>query len=245
MFCPKCGTENTDTTAKFCKNCGHQLPTGTSPADEPKKKLRPTINVAGPLMLAVIIVVAGIVIYSLVGGEAGPYGKYVNRDNSDEYLELRQDGTFYLKEMGVGFTGEWEMKEDVLRLYLSELGLAVEGRLEGGKIVDDDGKVWVRTSALPQDASTSLQGRIIGKWEKIAEPEVVLEFSRDGTLNAVDSEASDTVERMGSYEFIDSDTIRMTLLNSESAVVDIRISDSGDTLTLSLGSTLESYRRVQ
>ncbi|MBL7184193.1 MAG: hypothetical protein ISS50_07065 [Anaerolineae bacterium] len=71
-------------------------------------------------------------------------GTYVNQDNSEEYLELKKDGIFYLKEIGVGFTGEWEIEEDVLTLSFPQLGLAIRGKLTGDTIIDEEGKIWVR-----------------------------------------------------------------------------------------------------
>lgn len=47
-------------------------------------------------------------------GKASILGTYVNEDNPDEYLELNEDGTFYLKEYGMSVTGEWEVKDDEL-----------------------------------------------------------------------------------------------------------------------------------
>jgi len=246
MFCPKCGTENKK-AAKFCKKCGHQLSTKTSAAGGFGKGLWATSSAARIAVLAAPLMIAGIVICLLLGGGRGPYGTYVNQDNSEEYLDLKEDGTFYLKELGIGFTGEWDIEGDVLRFYFSELGLATEGRLEGDKIMDSDGKTWVRRSRSAPEVSTSFQHAIIGKWQKTSEPELVLEFSKDGTLNVVDPERLSVSERIGSYEFVDSDTIQMTAFDSGPAIVDITISSSGDTLTLysSLSGSSEEYRKLR
>lgn len=75
-------------------------------------------------------------------GTIGVSGTYVNEDNPDEYLELNEDGTFYLKEYGISVTGEWEVKGDELRL--SWMGFVVTGQIKGNKIYDQDGKVWVK-----------------------------------------------------------------------------------------------------
>lgn len=232
MFCPKCGTENKD-MAKFCKSCGHQLPTRAPPAGISLRRLWSASRTTSILVLVVIIVTGGI-IYSLIGGKGGLPGTYVNRDNPSEYLELRRDSTFYLKEMGIGLSGEWEVEEDELRLYFPELG-TIPAEIRGNTLIDREGKVWVKESDLSESASTSSRNAIIGKWQKVAEPEVVIEFLKDGTLTVWEQET-------GSYEFIDSDTIRMTLPDYAPMIVDIRI--SGDTLTLSAGGTSEIYRRV-
>lgn len=69
------------------------------------------------------------------------YGKYINQDDSSEYLELDKDGTFYLREMGIGFTGNWKIKGDEIILMFS-LGIAAKGKIEGDTIIDEDGKTW-------------------------------------------------------------------------------------------------------
>lgn len=69
-------------------------------------------------------------------------GTYVNQDNPEEYLELDEDGTFYLKEYGMSLTGEWEIRGDELRL--SWMGMVVTGQIKGNRLIDNEGKVWVK-----------------------------------------------------------------------------------------------------
>ncbi len=94
-------------------------------------------------------------------------GTYVNQDNSGEYLELKKDGTFYLKEIGIGFTGEWEIEEDVLTLSFAQLGLAVRGKLKGDTIIDEGGKIWVRkkgkqiTPTIPPPSPAAITREVI------------------------------------------------------------------------------------
>ena len=76
-------------------------------------------------------------------GAGGISGTYVNEDNPNEYLELNEDGTFYLKEIGLGFDGEWEVKDNELRLHLT-MGLVATAEIKGNKIYDEEGKVWVK-----------------------------------------------------------------------------------------------------
>lgn len=77
-------------------------------------------------------------------GEIGSItGEYVNEDNTNEYMELYEDGTFYLKESGFGFDGTWEVKGNDIILH-SSLGMAARGEIKGNKLYDEDGKVWVK-----------------------------------------------------------------------------------------------------
>lgn len=73
----------------------------------------------------------------------GIAGTYVNRDNSDEYLDLNPDGSFFLKEY-LGFAGRYEVAGDTITIRLDS-GLAARARIhKDGSIHDDDGKVWVK-----------------------------------------------------------------------------------------------------
>lgn len=68
-------------------------------------------------------------------------GTYVNKANSSEYLELKANGEFYLREAGMGVAGKYEIEGDTITLEL-EMGLAVRGRIRGKSIIDNDGKTW-------------------------------------------------------------------------------------------------------
>ncbi len=73
-------------------------------------------------------------------------GKYVNQDDSSEYVEIKADGTYLLKMNGGEFMGEWEVKGNEIRFYREdELGMVrkAAGTVEGNIIHDYDGIVWV------------------------------------------------------------------------------------------------------
>lgn len=65
-------------------------------------------------------------------------GTYVNEDNPEWYIELKEDGTFYSREMmGEVFTGEWEIEGDKVVLK-SPLGITITVTLKGDTIVTID-----------------------------------------------------------------------------------------------------------
>ena len=100
--------------------------------------------------LAVIMLVSFI---GVVGCGVGSIsGTYVNENNPDEYLELNNDGTFYLKEMGIGITGEWEVTDDELRLEW--MGMVFTAEIRGNRLYDQDGKVWVKQSTQSETSQT-------------------------------------------------------------------------------------------
>jgi hypothetical protein len=75
-------------------------------------------------------------------GIVGVPGTYVNQDDPSEYLELKPDGSFYLKEAGMGVAGKWEVKGNELRL--SWAGFTMRGEIRGDRITDREGKTWVK-----------------------------------------------------------------------------------------------------
>jgi len=78
----------------------------------------------------------------LLACSKGAAGTYVNQKNKKEYLELRGDGTFFLRENGLGVSGRYRVDSGVITLTL-EGGLAVQGKIQGNTITDNDGKTWV------------------------------------------------------------------------------------------------------
>lgn len=112
--------------------------------------------------LAVILLLSlGTVILSCAPGKASVAGTYVCQHYPDDYLELHEDGTFYLEqtemyalqEINEEVTGEWEAEENQLRLYAKSCrfdGVETPMRsvftleIKGNKIYDEDGRVWVK-----------------------------------------------------------------------------------------------------
>jgi len=80
----------------------------------------------------------------LAPGKANVYGTWVNEADSSEYFELKQDGTYFLKEGGIGYSGEWEIENNTITVHVGETGVAARATLKDGKILDEDGKVWVK-----------------------------------------------------------------------------------------------------
>jgi|GEM_PF-885986 len=79
-------------------------------------------------------------------------GKYVTDDPS-EYLVLKGDGTFYLREkskflnmIAPETTGRYRLEGDEIVLT-HPLGIVTRGRIERGMIVDPDGKSWVKAGS--------------------------------------------------------------------------------------------------
>jgi len=79
--------------------------------------------------------------------KSGP-GKYVNRDNRQEYFELKPNGTFFLREYGMDLVGTYHIKGNVITGFLPN-GISAKAKFRGDTIVDEVGKTWVRVEEIP------------------------------------------------------------------------------------------------
>ncbi|MCL0082388.1 zinc-ribbon domain-containing protein [Dehalococcoidia bacterium] len=138
-YCSACGSKMED-NERFCASCGEQLQPGVGPAANhraPAGKPRWIYGLVGLVVIALII--GGLAI----GWEDGIHGTWVEQDNPGNRLEIRKDGTLVGYAMGIRVaTGTWEINGDVIRFEI--LGMTVEGRVEGDKIIDEYGTIFVR-----------------------------------------------------------------------------------------------------
>ena len=124
---------------RFCASCGQD--------QQPEVRLAPNRRAPGrkPRLiygLIGLIVIALIVGLSIIGREDGIYGTWVDQANPENYLEIRRDGTYVARGMGIRTTGTWEVSGDIIRFEL--WGFVVEARIEGDKIIDEFGTIFVR-----------------------------------------------------------------------------------------------------
>ena len=83
-------------------------------------------------------------------------GKYVTGD-PEEYLDIKKDGIFYLKEKGKYYsivgapetTGKWEIEKDKI-IFFHPLGIVTRGKIEPNVIIDEEGKIWFKEGSIPQ-----------------------------------------------------------------------------------------------
>ena len=73
-------------------------------------------------------------------------GKYYNTKNKAEYIELKSDNTFVLREYGDDYTGTYTVNNKKLSLKIATGTTAAKdtstGTIEGNTIVDDEKIVW-------------------------------------------------------------------------------------------------------
>lgn len=107
-------------------------------------------------------------------------GTYVNKDDSSEYFELEEDGTYHYhhEKLGYDLTGEWEVKGNKLIVSYPTTGPMPPSKIKGDKIIGEDGSVHIKVKkrSSPPPKPTSIPG------EYIDEQGEVLIINNDGTF---------------------------------------------------------------
>jgi hypothetical protein len=92
-------------------------------------------------------------LFSMAGCSKNFTGIYVHDKNKKDYIELRSDGTFFLRERGVGASGKFRVDGQVLTLTFDG-GPALQGKVHDDIIVDDGGESWTK-GERPGDATSA------------------------------------------------------------------------------------------
>ncbi len=70
-------------------------------------------------------------------------GKYIRESKNSDYVELKLDGTLFLRQDGKTYTGRYDVKESVITIGIA--GATSNGKISGNTIIDPDGKEkWIR-----------------------------------------------------------------------------------------------------
>lgn len=77
----------------------------------------------------------------LACGGSGIEGTYYNVESDSEYIELKDNGEFYLKAGAMDLSGKYVIEGKVIILN-PRTNVAATGRIENGVIVDNDGTRW-------------------------------------------------------------------------------------------------------
>ena len=93
---------------------------------------------------------------ALVACGGGVEGTYVNESHSQDYLELRSDGTFFMEEGGQSVSGSYRIDDAKITLSLPS-GAATRGTMSGDVLIDSDGDRWVKGGEItPENTKTPL-----------------------------------------------------------------------------------------
>jgi len=81
----------------------------------------------------------------LFGCSKSIYGTYVNRDNPNEYMILKSDGTFFFRSTGVNSVGKYEIEiENDVIIFEHEEGHPIRSKIQGNKILTPGGRIWIK-----------------------------------------------------------------------------------------------------
>jgi len=95
------------------------------------------------LLNKAMFVVMLIFILNLGGCSVSVAGTYRSQENNSDYLELRSDNTFFVKENSSSFSGKYRVDKDIITLELPS-GFSAQGKIDGNTIIDDQNKKWVK-----------------------------------------------------------------------------------------------------
>jgi hypothetical protein len=70
-------------------------------------------------------------------------GTYTHENNSEEFLELKSNGSYYLRESGMGVVGKYEVDGNQITLK-TDMGFASRGIFAGDTLVDEEGQRWTK-----------------------------------------------------------------------------------------------------
>ena len=73
-------------------------------------------------------------------------GRYTKPGNSTDYTDIKPDGTFVALDKGQTISGTYKVSGSTITLIVPRQGAAV-GKLEPGKIIDNDGQTWVKAAS--------------------------------------------------------------------------------------------------
>lgn len=140
-----------------------------------------------------LILILEVILFFLVMGTISGYakssqvtGKYVTGD-PDEYLDIKKDGTFYLKEKGkyshiVGApetTGKWKIEKDEV-IFSHPLGIVTRWKVKPNVLIDDEGKTWFKEGSISQPIKEVSRESVIGTYiDKAVDAELLIR--PDGT----------------------------------------------------------------
>lgn len=93
------------------------------------------------IALVILIALSALVLFTGCGG--GYEGKYVNSNNNSEYIELKGGSNFFLEERGIALSGKWEEKGNNI-IFTLPTGMSDSLKIENGRLIQRDGKTWIR-----------------------------------------------------------------------------------------------------
>lgn len=92
--------------------------------------------------------------------DASISGKYIRRDKTGDYIELKPDGTFSLQVSGNGYAGNYNVQGDMMTVHLSNR-LPITAKVSGVTVTFSDGNVYVKQVEAQKSATQLTTDQII------------------------------------------------------------------------------------
>ena len=93
-------------------------------------------------MKKLMIFVVGMIMTCLFScGGSSVEGTYYNVDNATEFIELKNNGEYYLKAGNLDFSGKYRVNGNEITLN-PDNRLTATGKIEKGMIIDSGGTRW-------------------------------------------------------------------------------------------------------
>jgi len=74
-----------------------------------------------------------------------PVGKFSRKDQPSDFIQFKSDGTFILKQAGVGYSGTYGIGDHEIKCMLANgNGLGIRIIIQGDVLYDTNGKMWLR-----------------------------------------------------------------------------------------------------
>lgn len=87
--------------------------------------------------------------------DASIKGKYIRKDKSTDYIELKPDGTFSLQQDGKDYSGNYNVEADTIIVQVSNAPSS-KLRISGNTMIESDGTVWEKQTD-PQKPAAAIQ----------------------------------------------------------------------------------------
>ena len=124
-----------------------------------------------------LILFLGVILLFFIIGTISGYpksnqvtGKYVTGD-PEEYLYIKKDGTFYLKEKGKYFhivgapetSGKWKVEKGEI-IFSHPLGIITRWKIKPNVLIDEEGKTWFIEGSVPQSIRGVSKESVVGTY---------------------------------------------------------------------------------
>jgi hypothetical protein len=115
-------------------------------------------------------------------------GRYTRKTKPTDYVDLKPDGLFVMRQDDKDYAGSASLRGDVLTIEIANRAQTDTGRVAGNSIVDSNGEVWERLAATgerPAAASMTIDQVLQMVAAKLPDDVVIAAIEKSGTKFAL------------------------------------------------------------